>query len=185
MNLYLRLLILIIRGIFFKPRVTDLMAVQSLQFRVLPNDLDSNMHMNNGRYLTIMDLGRFDLILRNGLLRAMIKRKAIPVLASVSTRYRISLAPFEPYRLETRVICWDPKWVYMEQRFVITKGKKAGAVAAIALVKGGFYDQVAKRTVPTEELLGIIGMKFKSPPMPGHVRGWVEAEDALRGVTAE
>ena len=30
--------------------------------RVWPNDLDTNAHMNNGRYLTLMDLGRFDLM---------------------------------------------------------------------------------------------------------------------------
>mgnify|MGYP003290859366 CR=1 FL=1 len=29
-------------------------------FRVLPNDCDVNLHMNNGRYWTIMDLGRAD-----------------------------------------------------------------------------------------------------------------------------
>ncbi len=29
-----------------------------LRFRVWPNDLDFNFHLNNGRYLTLMDIGR-------------------------------------------------------------------------------------------------------------------------------
>jgi hypothetical protein len=32
--------------------------------RVWPNDLDSNLHMNNSRYLLAMDLGRWDYGLR-------------------------------------------------------------------------------------------------------------------------
>ena len=32
--------------------------------RVLPNDLDLLWHMNNGRYLSLMDQGRVDLMVR-------------------------------------------------------------------------------------------------------------------------
>ena len=39
-------------------RPTD---ASTVHFLVWPNDLDMNRHMNNGRYLTLMDLGRFDL----------------------------------------------------------------------------------------------------------------------------
>ena len=35
----------------------DTLRVRS---RVFPNDLDLNMHVNNGRYLTFADLGRVD-----------------------------------------------------------------------------------------------------------------------------
>ena len=42
-----------------------------LGFLVWPNDLDVNVHMNNGRFLSIMDLGRFDLSFRTDLGRAM------------------------------------------------------------------------------------------------------------------
>ena len=34
--------------------------------RVLPNNLDINGHMNNGRYLTIVDLALFTLFIRSG-----------------------------------------------------------------------------------------------------------------------
>src|SRR5689334_3668379 len=59
-----------------------------LPFRVLPNDLDPNWHMNNGRYLTIMDLGRLDLTLHSGLMRAIIKHRWMPVLGGATIRYQ-------------------------------------------------------------------------------------------------
>lgn len=182
MNLYLRVLILFIRS-FFKPRLTDILGPSILHFRVLPNDLDINGHMNNGRYTTIMDLGRLDLILRNGLMRVMFKQKCVPVLGAIQMRFRIPLMPFQAYRLESHVICWDEKWVFMEQKFIIKKGEKSGAVAAIGIVKGGFYDQNNRRTVPTEDLLDILGMPSQSPAFPDYIKHWVEAEETLKGVT--
>jgi acyl-ACP thioesterase len=74
MNLYFRLILVLISGLLSKTR-TSIMDVHSVWFRVLPNDLDTNLHMNNGRYLTIMDLGRTDAILRSGLFRSVIKKK--------------------------------------------------------------------------------------------------------------
>ena len=183
MNLYFRLIAVIIAS-YFKPLLSDVLKGCRLGFHVLPNDLDTNMHMNNGRYLTIMDLGRMDLVLRTGLFRVMMKQKCIPVLSAVKMRYRMPLHLFEKYDLVTRVICWDDKWVYMEQRFVIAKGKRKGATAAIALLKGGFYDRVNKSTVPTQTLIDIVGMDQKSPPFPDYINQWQSAEKALRDVTA-
>ena len=50
------------------PRI-GLLDESAVGFRVLPGDLDVNVHLNNGRYLALMDLGRFDLLIRGGLLR--------------------------------------------------------------------------------------------------------------------
>ncbi|HAJ90090.1 MAG TPA: Mesenchymal stem cell protein DSCD75, partial [Rhodospirillaceae bacterium] len=54
MNLLLRVLYVFISA-FFKPKIADICAPSYLKLVVCPNDLDFNMHMNNGRYLTIMD----------------------------------------------------------------------------------------------------------------------------------
>ena len=72
MNLYLRLLWLLwhmrgmaTRGLFDESR---------LNFRVLPNDLDINGHMNNGRYLTLIDLMLVEYFVRIGFAAVMLKR---------------------------------------------------------------------------------------------------------------
>ena len=42
------------------------LAESVLSFRVMPSDLDVNLHMNNGRYLSFMDLGRLHLVAQVG-----------------------------------------------------------------------------------------------------------------------
>lgn len=156
-----------------------------MRFHVLPNDLDFNMHMNNGRYLTLMDLGRFDCLARCGVLKYAFKRKYAPVLGGVQIRYRLPLKPFQAYDLETEIKCWDEKWAYLEQRFVIANGKKAGAVAAIAVVKGSFYDANLKKTIPSRDIIALSREPdIQSPPMPEYFKAWVKAEQALKSVTA-
>lgn len=182
MNLIFRIIRVWITS-FFKARIDDHLAPSYLKFRVLPNDLDTNFHMNNGRYLTIMDLGRFDLILRNGLLKVMLQDKAIPVLSASQIRYRIPLHLWEAYDLETQIMCWDDKWFYIQQRFIIRSGEKAGVTAAVALLKGAFYSRKTKDTVPSSHLLRAVGADLNSPRFPDYIAQWVDAENALRDHT--
>ncbi len=179
MNLYFRFFWHLIAS-FFRSTLASVLDTTTLRFHVLPNDLDLNMHMNNGRYLTIMDIGRTDFVVRTGIFKKVIRAGQIPVIASGNIRYRVQLEPFRAYDLQTRIVCWDEKWAYMEQRFVIVKGKKAGEIAAIAIVKGAFYDKKKKATVPTDKLLRAIGYEGETPAIPPHIAKWIESEDLLR-----
>ena len=157
MNLIFRLLRVII-GAFFRPRL-KVLEPSVLRFIVWPNDLDVNFHMNNGRYLTIMDLGRIDLTVRCGIFGKMVRRRWAPVVGTVTIRFRKSLLPFQSYRLITRVVCWDEKWTYMEQRF-----ERKGEVVATATIKALF--RAGKRTLRSREVLVAIGQEQRSPHMP-------------------
>jgi acyl-CoA thioesterase FadM len=183
MTLFFRVLYVFLRY-WLRPARTDILQPLTLRLRVLPNDLDTNAHMNNGRYLTIMDLGRLDLICRTGLLPWMRKTRGVPILAAAMIRYRLPLAPFQAYDLQTQIMGWDEKWLYLEQRFIITSGHKSGAVAAIALVRGSFMNPETKATIPTENILKETGYLYPSPTLPAHITEWAEAENALRAVTA-
>ncbi|MCC8539413.1 thioesterase family protein, partial [Xanthomonas codiaei] len=66
MNLWFRLLALLAMS-WFRPKLQAPFGVSQLRFRVLPTDIDTNLHMTNGRYWTIFDLGRLDLVMRTGL----------------------------------------------------------------------------------------------------------------------
>lgn len=179
MNLYFRFFWVVIAS-WFKPKITNVLTAQKLRMRVLPNDLDFNMHMNNSRYQTVMDLGRVDFIFRTGLYQEMKKIKAMPVLSTAKMRYRIPLAPFQQYDLETRMVCWDDKWLYIEHRFIIAKGERAGVIAAIGLVKGAFYSRETKETVPTQKLLEITKLEQESPKFPEYILQWSQSDNALR-----
>ena len=183
MNLYIRLFYMFVAS-FFKKKI-HAMEETSLSFCVWPNDLDLNGHMNNGRYLSIMDIGRMDWVLRLGIAGYVIKNKYIPVLSASSMRYRLPLLPFQKYDLTTRIVCWDEKWVFMEHRFVIRGGKKDGAVAAIGLVKGSFYSKKTRATIPTGDIMAAIGLAESSPAIPAYIAKWQESEDVLRAETAQ
>lgn len=181
MNLLFRVLYVLISS-FFKPKIEDVLTPGHLKLCVLPNDLDFNMHMNNGRYLTIMDLGRLDLILRSGLLKIMLREASVPILAYAGIRYRLSLDPFQKYTLRTQIVGWDQKWFYIEQRFLRGSGSQQ-EVAAIGLVKGCFYNQKSRTTVPSENVLTAIGYSAESPALPPHIIDWLHAEETLKDVT--
>ena len=54
MNLYLRLIWTLLRC--WRLPSLNINSELERRFRVLPNDIDINAHINNGRYLTILDL---------------------------------------------------------------------------------------------------------------------------------
>ena len=66
MNLFLRLAWLMVTA-RFRPRC-DMLGPCRTRFRVWLTDLDVLGHVNNGVYLSLMDLGRVDLLLRSGVL---------------------------------------------------------------------------------------------------------------------
>ena len=138
-------------------------------YRVWPHDLDLNMHMNNGRYLTLMDLGRIDMMIRNGLARAAFKHRWRPMVASATIRFRRPLPPFKRFQLHTRIICWDAKWFFMEQRFQV-----GDELYATSVIKGIFMGPRGKAA--PQEIAAAVGVREPSPPMPEAVRAWLEAE---------
>ncbi|RYZ93708.1 MAG: thioesterase [Proteobacteria bacterium] len=148
MNLYFRLIYTFF--ISWRQGRAALVESQSLSFRAWPHDLDINLHVNNGRYLTLMDLGRVQLMIRLGMAPKILKERWMPVIGSVHMRYRRSLAPLKSFRLETRIIAWDEKWFYIEQRFVCGQ-----ELMAVGLVKGLFRSKTG--TVPVATLLALIG----------------------------
>jgi acyl-CoA thioesterase FadM len=58
MKLWLRLLVQLVSWRTRKP--LQIHEVAKRKFRVWPTDLDIYNHMNNGVFLTILDLGRYD-----------------------------------------------------------------------------------------------------------------------------
>ncbi len=166
MNLYFRLLWLLLTA-WQRPKL-QLLDDSVTEFRVLPNDLDTNLHMNNGRYLTIMDLGRTDMILRLDFLKTMLKRRWYPVVGYACMHFRRSLDPFQKYQLHTRIIGWDEKWFYMEQRFRI--GDK---VVAIGRLRGLFM--CGRDKVSSTELIEALGYgEHASPEMPAGFERWFD-----------
>ena len=157
MNLWLRVLWVYL-GAFFGKRL-EVLQTSTVRLMVFPNDLDSYGHMNNGRYLTLMDLGRLDLIVRTGMGRVARQNQWNPLVGSVQIEYRKSLRPFQSFEVHTRVIGWDKKWFYMEQLFWCGKKQMARAI-----VKGLFRG--SRHGVSPLHVLRMVGGPEESPILP-------------------
>ncbi len=177
MNLWFRLLKLLISS-FFRPRLQAPGGVSRLQFRVLPNDIDLNMHMTNGRYWTIFDLGRLDLILRTGLARVAMRSKWAPIAGAGTIQFRRELKPFQRFTLETRLAGWVGGRILMEQR-VLTGSDET--VATRALLITGMYSRRERRFLDGEEVLRAIGVSnVTSPPLGPAAQALLAADAALK-----
>jgi acyl-CoA thioesterase FadM len=183
MNLWFRLLWLLLTTAF-RPRLSLPREASVLPFRVWPHDLDTSLHMNNGRYWTLMDLGRTDLMLRSGLWRAVLKHRWVPVVNAGTIRFRREVRLFRPFRLETTIQCWSENWLVMQHRILTTGRDGAEIVAAVALVRAALYDKAAKGYVPVARLLAEIGVTAESPEPAPEVAAFLAAEDAMRAARA-
>jgi len=154
-----------------RPRI-DPLAESVVTFRVLPGDLDQNRHLNNGRYLTMMDLGRFELLSRAGLVRELVKRRWYPVVTAATIRYRRALDAFQRYELRTRLLGWDEQGFYIEQRF-----ERDGSVHAVAVIKGLFLGPRGK--LPVAEVANVLAPGAVSPPLPEWVSLWDRSQELL------
>lgn len=130
MSLVLRMLYVLVLSLF-RERLPVGPASSRLRLRTLPNDLDLNLHMNNGRYLTICDLNRVDLFIRTGLAGLMLKRKWMPVIADHTMSYRRPLRLWEAYEVSLQLTHWDDKYFYMTHTFMA-----GDRVAAVGTSKG-------------------------------------------------
>jgi acyl-CoA thioesterase FadM len=164
-------------GVVFRRRrhvgLATLFDEARLRFHVWPGDLDFFGHLNNGRYLTLMDSGRFDLIMRVGLFPHMKRNRWITVIGGATIQFRRPLRPFARFDLVTKLVGWDAKWFYIEQWFE-SEGKRV----ADATVRGVF--RAPGRTVPPQEVLEAVGYTGRSPPLPSHVSAWARIADDSR-----
>lgn len=150
-----------------------LLEPSRVAFRVMPNDCDINFHMNNGRYLSFMDLGRVHLMKQMGLLLVILKQGWMPVLSAAEINFLRSIQPLQKFDLVTRLVSWDDKYFYIEQKFEVR-----GTLCAHAYVKGLFLKKGAK--VSNTDAVAIAGYTEAPPPMPEELRLWAELGNAKK-----
>lgn len=180
MNLWLRLFWLIATA-WRRPKLVLPAAVSRLRFRVWPHDLDTSLHLNNGRYWTLMDLGRTDLMIGSGLWRPVLRHGWTPVVTSGQIRFRRELRPFQAFDLETRIVAWDETQVVIEHRMIL---RTTSTVAAIALVQAGLYDRTQRSFVPVRVLLEAAGIEAESPPKSAEVEAFLSSGTVLKRAAA-
>jgi len=170
LNLYLRLLLTILKA-WRQPRLGPGETVE-LGLCVLPNDLDLNGHMNNGRYLTIVDLGLVTAFVRSGFARLCIRNGWRPMGGGSVVYFRRGLTLFQRYTLRFTVVGWDEFWSYCRFEFV-----RGGEICATGFVKGAASRKGG--LVPNAEIYPALGHDAPSPALPDELRAWIDSDRML------
>lgn len=154
----------------FRGRKLDLLATHVSHHRCWPWDLDPWMELNNGRTLTLFDLGRLPFSQRIGLIGALYANGWGMAVAGVSVRYRRRVRMFQRAEMHSRLIGWDARFLYSEQAMW-----RGGEALNHILVRLAATD--ATGIVPTEKLIAAMGHPGReSPPLPGWVQAWIDAD---------
>jgi len=115
----------------------DPLAITRYKFRVMPWDIDLNMHLTNTRYPAFIDVGRVQWFAEVGLLPLITKDGWRTVVASQTVTFVREIKPFTKVEIESRVLYWDRKYLYSEHRFLVEGKLHCKALGRIALVRGG------------------------------------------------
>ncbi|WP_295680612.1 thioesterase family protein, partial [uncultured Nevskia sp.] len=157
-------------------RSRNVFAVQRVRSCALPNDLDLNLHVNNGRLMTYIDFGRIDWLWRIGALQQAYRQRFIPVIGDISVRYLKPLRVFERFTIESRVLGWDAKWGYFEHRLV-----KANGDLVLLLVNRGLFWKRGTGAMPIADVIASCGyLGIESPILPAWVQTWSRSLDEAR-----
>lgn len=140
---------------------------------VWPWDLDIFLELNNGRALTLYDLGRLGMGVRAGLLATLRAQGWGLTMAGSSVRYRRRLRMFERFEMRSRAVCWDDKFVYIEQ----SMWKPDGACASHVLYRSAVTDK--NGIVSPDRVFAAMAENAQSPEAPEWITAWIKAE-ALR-----
>jgi acyl-CoA thioesterase FadM len=143
----------------------DVLDEDCIRMRVWPNDIDFNLHMNNGRYLNVMDYARTHFLARVGLIEHIIRARWQPLVGAVWITYRRSLPLFSAFEITSRLVCWDERWFYLEQTFSGGEG-----LAAVGWVKGALRD--ASGSIEPQQVLERVSPGIVSPSMPDTIAQW-------------
>ncbi|UYM15237.1 acyl-CoA thioesterase [Endozoicomonas euniceicola] len=139
-------------------------------FRCRPWDLDMFMEVNNGRMLTLYDIGRFDLSIRCGLSGVLRRNRWGFAVAGSSVRYRRRVRMFDRVTLRTQLVGMDDRWSYIAQSMWV-KGQPVSSVLLRTTVtsKNG--------SVPTQKVLEEMGLEQWQTELPEWVRAWTDGDE--------
>ncbi|NBY43970.1 MAG: thioesterase [Micrococcales bacterium] len=146
------------------------------EFVVWPTDIDLFMHMNNGVFLTLLDLARLDLMKRAHAWQELKRAKVHPVVVAETITFRKSLTPWLKFGVETKILGWDETAFFIGQRFVV-----GNEIYAEAVVKLRFLKSPKGTPTPAEVNLLLGGWPKDEPKLPDWVIAWNQAAALPKG----
>ncbi|WP_323037995.1 acyl-CoA thioesterase [Pararhodobacter sp.] len=135
-----------------------------------PWDLDPWMELNNGRTLTLYDLGRIPLMIRTGFIAAIRARGWGMTVAGSHVRYRQRIRMFQRFEMHSRVVGWDHRFVYLDQSMWRNGVALNNLLVRIAATQ-------PSGILPPAQLMAQMGCTdLEGPALPEWVQAWIAAD---------
>ena len=147
----------------------DVLDAHVSTHRCWPWDLDPWIELNNGRTLTLYDLGRLPMAMRTGIIDTMRANRWGITVAGNSVRYRRRIRAFDRFTMVSRSLGWDDRFLYMEQSMW-----RGGECCNHMLLRAAITSD--QGMVAPARLMQAIGRDVESPPLPEWVRAWIAAD---------
>lgn len=163
----------LIKDVFLASRQSPLKSLTDVHVShhiCWPHDLDVFLELNNGRALTLYDLGRIAMAQRAGLVAVLRRKRWGLTMAGSHVRFRRRIRGFERFEVRSRAVCWDDKFVYIEQ----SMWKRDGECASHVLYRAAVTDKDG--IVVPARVLSAMGQDAPSPAMPEWIANWTRAE---------
>ena len=124
--------------------------------------LDSFGHVNNARYLELLEQARWDLITERGFgIETIRSSRTGPTILEINIRFLRELAPRDVVTIRTELLSYERKIGKLRQQMV----KADGALACEAVFTIGLFDLERRRLIePTPAWAYAVGLE---PPPPG------------------
>lgn len=162
----------IVLSTFTKPK-HDFLDTVSKPYRVLPQHIDFNMHINNAKYLSFLERGRWNHSVQTGSFNQLMRNGYNFIVAGIDIGYIRELNLFQRFSVQTNYVGWDEKYFYMEQRCTVN-----GKIHSYALVKA-VYTKKGKPVTPAK-VFSVVGLEVEPIKMPTHMQLWKELAVAKR-----
>lgn len=143
------------------------------RYRVLPQHIDFNMHINNAKYLEFFERARWDHSVQTGTFNQLLKQGFNFIVAGIDVGYIRELKLFQAFDIETHYVGWDDKYFYLEQRCTVD-----GKIHSYALVKAVYLKK--GRPVAPNDVCRALGEDTTGNHMPEHMELWKDLAAAKR-----
>ena len=155
----LRLIRVVAKSQFQEKLSFDNDYTDSVSLIVLPQDIDPFMELNNGRYVTLLDLGRFSLGAKVNMGGFLKRNKWSLTIIGTYNEYRYRLRLFQRFVLETKIIGYDDKWFYFFQ-----KAERNGKTHMASVVKFAYTSK--EGLVMPKVVISAMGIKYDPNNLP-------------------
>ena len=165
----LRLIRVVIKSQFQEKLSFDNDDTDKINLIVLPQDIDPFMELNNGRYVTLLDLGRYSLGARVNMGSFLKRNKWSLTIVGTYNEYRHRLRLFQRFILQTKILGYDEKWFYFFQ-----KVERNGKTHMASVVKFAYTSK--KGLVLPKEVVSAMGINYEPNSLPSWINELTEQQ---------